>query len=96
MDRFRFGLFELNAATRELRREGRLVRPQSQPGQVLSCLLARRGQVVSREELGQAVWGAETHVDFDRGLNFCLAQIRSALDDDSSSPRFIRTIPKRG
>jgi DNA-binding winged helix-turn-helix (wHTH) protein len=42
------------------------------------------------------VWGAETHVDFDRGLNFCLAQIRSALDDDSSSPRFIRTIPKRG
>jgi DNA-binding winged helix-turn-helix (wHTH) protein/TolB-like protein len=94
--RFRFGLFEFTAATRELRREGRLIRLQSQPAQVLSCLLARSGQVVSREELRQAVWGQETHVDFDRGLNFCIAQIRSALDDDSSTPRFVRTIPKRG
>jgi DNA-binding winged helix-turn-helix (wHTH) protein/TolB-like protein len=94
--RFRFGLFEFTDATRELRREGRLIRLQSQPAQVLSCLLARSGQVVSREELRQAVWGQETHVDFDRGLNFCIAQIRSALDDDSSTPRFVRTIPKRG
>jgi DNA-binding winged helix-turn-helix (wHTH) protein/TolB-like protein len=94
--RFRFGLFEFDLATRELRREGVLVRLQSQPAQVLGCLVARSGQVVSREELRAAVWDAETFVDFDRGLNFCIAQIRLALDDDSANPRYIRTLPKRG
>jgi len=94
--RFRFGLFEFNTATRELRREGVLVRLQSQPAQVLSCLVERRGEVVSRESLREVVWGAGTFVDFERGLNFCIAQIRSALNDDSTSPRYVRTIPKRG
>jgi DNA-binding winged helix-turn-helix (wHTH) protein/TolB-like protein len=94
--RFRFGLFEFNTATRELRREGVLVRLQSQPAQVLSCLVERDGEVVSRESLREAVWGTGTFVDFQRGLNFCIAQIRSALDDDSTSPRYVRTIPKRG
>ncbi len=95
-NRFRFGLFEFDPALRELRREGILVRLQSQPAQVLSCLLEHSGRIVSREELRSAVWGGETYVDFDRGLNFCVAQIRSALDDDSVTPRFIRTLPKRG
>jgi TolB-like protein len=54
------------------------------------------GKVVSREELRRAVWGGETFVDFDRGLNFCIAQIRSALDDDSVTPRYVRTLPRRG
>jgi DNA-binding winged helix-turn-helix (wHTH) protein/TolB-like protein len=94
--RFRFGLFEFDTATRELRREGVLVRLQSQPAQVLSCLVERDGEVVSRESLREAVWGAGTFVDFERGLNFCVAQIRSALNDDSTSPRYVRTIPKRG
>lgn len=94
--RFRFGLFEFDAATRELRREGVLVRLQSQPAQVLSCLLEHAGRVVSREDLRSAVWGGETYVDFDRGLNFCIAQVRSALDDDSVTPRYIRTLPRRG
>src|SRR5580704_10959268 len=94
--RFRFGLFEFDVATRELRREGALLRLQSQPAQVLSCLIDHAGKVVSREELHRAVWGSETFVDFDRGLNFCIGQIRSALGDDSTTPRYVRTLPKRG
>jgi DNA-binding winged helix-turn-helix (wHTH) protein/TolB-like protein len=94
--RFRFGLFEFDTASRELRRAGVLVRLQSQPAQVLSCLITQTGQVVSREDLCEAVWGAETFVDFERGLNFCIAQIRSALGDDSTTPRYVRTIPRRG
>ena len=94
--RFRFGLFEFDTATRELRREGVLVRLQSQPAQVLSCLIEQDGQVVSRESLRETVWGTGTFVDFERGLNFCIAQIRSALNDDSTSPRYVRTVPKRG
>jgi DNA-binding winged helix-turn-helix (wHTH) protein/TolB-like protein len=95
-ERYRFGLFEFDAATGDLRREGALLHLQSQPARVLSCLVVQAGQVVSREELRQAIWGAETFVDFERGLNFCIAQIRSALDDDSSTPRYIRTLPRRG
>ena len=94
--RFRFGLFEFDATTRELRRNGSLVHLQSQPAQLLARLLAHAGEVVSREELRTAIWGTETFVDFERGLNFCVAQLRSALDDESGSPRFIKTIPKRG
>jgi DNA-binding winged helix-turn-helix (wHTH) protein/TolB-like protein len=95
-ERFRFGLFEFDTATRELRREGVLVRLQSQPAQVLACLIERASQVVSREELRKVLWGGETFVDFDRGLNFCVSQIRSALRDESIQPTYIRTIPKHG
>jgi DNA-binding winged helix-turn-helix (wHTH) protein/TolB-like protein len=95
-EQFRFGIFEFDRASRELRRDDILVRLQSQPAQVLGCLLDRAGQVVSREELRQAVWRDDTFVDFERGLNFCIAQIRAALKDNPTEPRFIRTIPKRG
>ena len=95
-NRYRFGLFEFTAQARELRREGVLVRLQSQPAQVLACLIKRAGQVVSRDELRRTLWGSDTFVDFDRGLNFCISQIRSALDDDSAAPVYIRTIPKHG
>jgi len=94
--RFRFGLFEFDVATRELRREGLLVRLQSQPARALACLIERANEVVSREDLRKAVWGDETFVDFERGLNFCISQIRSALKDDSAEPAYIRTIPKSG
>jgi DNA-binding winged helix-turn-helix (wHTH) protein/TolB-like protein len=94
--RYRFGLFEFDASTLELRRDGKLIRLQSQPAQLLACLLDRAGDTVSREDLRAAIWGSDTFVDFDRGLNFCIAQIRSALDDDTVSPRFIRTFPRRG
>jgi len=94
--RFRFGLFEFDATAGELRREGSLVRLQSQPAQVLGALLEHAGQVVSREDLRQAVWHEDTFVDFERGLNFCIAQIRAALNDNATEPRFLRTVPKRG
>jgi DNA-binding winged helix-turn-helix (wHTH) protein/TolB-like protein len=96
VERFRFGIFEFDCSALELRREGALVRLQAQPAQVLGRLLQRAGDVVSREELRQAVWPDGTFVDFERGLNFCIAQIRAALNDDALEPRFIRTIPKRG
>jgi len=94
--RVRFGLFEFDVATRELRREGALVRLQPQPAEVLAVLVGRAGEVVSREALRDAIWGGDTFVDFDRGLNFCIAQIRAALGDTVDSPRFVRTLPKRG
>lgn len=92
----RFGPFEFDPSTRELRREGELVRLQAQPSQVLAALLAQPGEVVSRDALRQAVWGAATHGDFESGLNFCIAQIRSALGDSADDPVYIRTVPKRG
>lgn len=94
--RYRFGVFEFDAANGELRREGAVVRLQAQPAQALACLLEGAGEVVTREELCKAVWGQETFVDFERGLNFCIARIREALNDDAVAPRYVRTIPKRG
>jgi DNA-binding winged helix-turn-helix (wHTH) protein len=94
--RFRFGLFEFDASTGELRREGALVRLPPQPTQLLLYLLAHAGKALSREELRCAIWGDTTFVDCDRGLNFCISQIRSALRDDSAEPPYIRTIPEQG
>ncbi len=93
---FQFGQFEFDAAQLVLRREGNVVRLQAQPARVLACLLERRDRVVSRDELREAVWGNGTFVEFDAGLNFCIAQIRSALGDDAASPLYIRTVPKLG
>jgi DNA-binding winged helix-turn-helix (wHTH) protein/TolB-like protein len=95
-ERIRFGIFDFDPDSRELRREGAPVRLQAQPAQLLAALVARAGEVVTREELRQRVWGEDTFVDFDRGLNYCIAQIRTALGDSAESPRYIRTIPKRG
>ena len=92
----RFGLFELDSASGDLRREGRLVRLQPQPARVLALLASRPGEVVTREELRRQIWSDGTFVDFERGLNFCIAQIRSALQDSADSPRFIETLPRRG
>jgi DNA-binding winged helix-turn-helix (wHTH) protein/TolB-like protein len=94
--RFQFGLFAFDTEKLELRREGVLVRLQSQPAQLLAVLLERADQVVSRGELRAAVWGEKTFVDFEGGLNFCMSQIRLALQDDAAQPRYVRTIPKRG
>lgn len=94
--RARFGVFEFSQATGELRREGVPVKLQAQPARVLALLLANAGQVVTRETLQREVWGSDTHVDFERGLNFCIAQVRSALRDSADSPRFVATVPKQG
>ena len=92
----RFASFVFDPARLELSRDGQPVRLQPQPAQVLATLLARAGTPVTRDELRQAVWRDDTFVDFDRGLNFCIAQIRIALDDDAAAPRFVRTLPKLG
>lgn len=72
------------------------LRLQAQPARVLAHLLLHAGETVSREDLHNTIWGNETFVDFERGLNVCIAQIRSVLGDESTSPRFIRTLPRRG
>lgn len=94
--RVRFGLFEFDPATGELVREGTPVRLPPQPARVLALLFERPGEIVSREDLRRHIWGSETFVDFERGLNFCIAQIRSALGDSADSPRYVETVPKRG
>jgi TolB-like protein/DNA-binding winged helix-turn-helix (wHTH) protein len=94
--RTRFGVFEFEAGIGELWREGRRVRLQRQPSRLLELLLSKPGEVVSREEIRQALWGDDTHVDFERSLNFCVAKLRSALRDNAASPRFVETVPTRG
>ena len=94
--RVRFGVFEFAPATGELLREGVAVKLQAQPARVLALLVTNPGQVVTRETLQREVWGTDTHVDFERGLNFCIAQVRSALRDTADSPRFVATVPKQG
>jgi TolB-like protein/DNA-binding winged helix-turn-helix (wHTH) protein/Tfp pilus assembly protein PilF len=92
----RFGAFELDLQNGELRRAGVLIKVSPQQLQVLQLLAENAGQVLTREEIQREVWGTDVFVDFDRNLNVCVAQIRGALNDDSDSPRFIQTIPKRG
>jgi DNA-binding winged helix-turn-helix (wHTH) protein len=92
----RFGAFELDPRTGELRRSGMLIKLPPQPLQILRVLAERSGEIVARDEIRQAVWGPATFVDLDRSLNVAIAQIRSALNDDADSPRFVATIPKKG
>lgn len=94
--RVRFGRFEFDPVTGELVRDGTPVRLPPQPARVLTLLVERPGEIVSRDDLRQHIWGNETFVDFERGLNFCIAQIRSALGDSADSPRYVETVPKRG
>jgi DNA-binding winged helix-turn-helix (wHTH) protein len=92
----RFAEFEADLRTAELRRDGRLLKVQGKPFQVLSALLVRPGELVTREELRQSLWSADTFVDFEHGLNTAINKIREALRDSASNPRFIETLPRRG
>jgi len=92
----RFGAFELDLKNEQLRKSGLLVKLPPQPLKILAWLSTHAGQLVTRQELQDQLWGPETFVDFEQGLNYCIKQIRLALGDDSDSPRFIETIPKRG
>ena len=92
----RFAPFELDLTSLELRRSGRIVRLQQQPARVLALLALRAGQAVPREEIQREVWGTGTFVDFEHGLNFCIRQVRAALEDDAAAPRFVETLPRRG
>src|SRR5262249_11229520 len=92
----RFGVFELDPTLRELRKSGSLVKLQSQQLQLLALLAERPGEVVSREEIRQALWDSQTFVDFDQSINFCVNKVREALGDNPQSPQYIETVPRKG
>jgi DNA-binding winged helix-turn-helix (wHTH) protein/TolB-like protein len=92
----RFGVFEADLLSGELRKAGSRVPLQEQPFRVLVLLLRRSGEVVSREELQQALWSGDTFVDFEHGVNVAIARLREALGDEAGRPRFIETLPRRG
>lgn len=92
----RFGIFEVDLRARELHKRGLKVKLQEQPFQVLAALLEHRGEVVTREELRQRIWPADTFVDFDNGLNGAINRLREALADLADNPRFVETVPRRG
>jgi TolB-like protein/DNA-binding winged helix-turn-helix (wHTH) protein/Flp pilus assembly protein TadD len=94
--RARFGLFEADFVTGELRKRGLRIRLQEQPFQVLATLLEQPGVLVTREELRNRVWGTDTFVDFDHGLSKAINKIRDALGDSADSPRFVETVARRG
>lgn len=91
-----FAPFTLDLGTGELRRDGRPVKLHPQPVQVLTLLVDRPGELVTREELQKELWDDDTFVDFDLGINSCVRQIRTALGDDADKPRFIETVPRKG
>jgi TolB-like protein/DNA-binding winged helix-turn-helix (wHTH) protein/tetratricopeptide (TPR) repeat protein len=92
----RFGVFEIDLRAAELRKQGRRIKLQEQPFQILVLLLDHRGGVVSRDDLRHRLWPADTFVDFDHSLNTAVMRLREALGDSPENPRFIQTIPKRG
>ena len=91
-----FGTFELDPCSGELKRNGRRVPLQDQPARALCLLASRPGQLVTRDELRQALWSADTFLEFDTALNIVVTKVRHALGDVAASPRFIETVPKRG
>jgi cholera toxin transcriptional activator len=92
----RFGVFAVDLAAGELRKNGARIRLQEQPFQILVFLLERPGEVVTREELRQKLWPADTFVDFDHSLNTAVNKLREALGDSASSPRYVETLARRG
>jgi len=92
----RFGPFELDARTGELRKEGYRVNLHGQPVEVLTILLEQPGELVTREELCKRLWPQDTFVDFEHSLNTAIKKLRQALDDDVETPRYIETLPKKG
>lgn len=94
--RYRFGVFEADASTGELRRQGIRIKLNAQPFQVLCLLLGRPGELLSREEISRELWPDGTFVDFDHGVNSAVNRIREALGDTAGSPRFVETLARRG
>ncbi len=94
--RYRFGAFEADAATGELRRQGLRVRIHAQPFQVLMMLVERPGEVVTREEISRELWPEGTFVDYEHGVNSAVNRVREALGDKAGSPRFVETLARRG
>jgi DNA-binding winged helix-turn-helix (wHTH) protein len=94
--RYRFGIFEVDAATGELRRQGLRVKLNTQPFQVLLMLLDRPGQLLTRDEISRELWPDGTFVDYEHGVNSAINRIREALGDTAASPRFLETLARKG
>src|SRR6266852_956470 len=92
----RFGTFEVDLRAGELRKQGARIKLQEQPFHVLTVLLQRPGEVVTREELRNQNWPADAFVDFENSLNTAINKLREALGDSADNPRFIETLPRRG
>jgi DNA-binding winged helix-turn-helix (wHTH) protein len=92
----RFGVFELNLDLEELRKNGTLLKLPPQPFKLLALLASHSGQVVTRDEIQAQLWGNDTFIDFEQGVNKCIKQIRSALSDNPDNPLYLETIPRRG
>src|SRR5579863_3747535 len=92
----RFGVFELDVRSGELQKQGRKIRLEGQPVQVLMCLLESPGELVTRDELHRKLWPADTFVNFEHGLNAAVKRLRQALSDSADNPRFVETLPRRG
>jgi cholera toxin transcriptional activator len=92
----RFGVFEADLVSGELRKNGTIVRVQEQPFQVLTLLLQQPGELVTREDVCRKLWPADTFVDFDHGLNTAVNKLREALGDAAANPRFVQTVARRG
>ncbi|HST12214.1 MAG TPA: winged helix-turn-helix domain-containing protein [Terriglobales bacterium] len=92
----RFGLFEVDLVSGELRKDGTRVRLQEQPFRVLAMLLECPGEMVTREEMRSQLWPGDTFVDFDHGLNTAVNKLREALGDAAANPRFVQTVARRG
>lgn len=96
MEVLRFGLFELEPSSGELKRSGVPVKLQLQPGKVLALLASEPGRLFTREEIQARVWGTDTQVDFEQGLNYCIKEIRAALGDRADNPAYVETLARRG
>ncbi|MDQ1408716.1 MAG: hypothetical protein QOJ41_451, partial [Acidobacteriaceae bacterium] len=92
----RFGVFQVNLAAHELRKHGVRIRLPGQPFCVLSILLERPGQIVSRDEMRKKLWDSDTFVDYERSLNSAIRKLRAVLGDSQESPRYIETVPRLG
>ena len=93
---YRFGVFQANLAARELRKHGVRVRLPGQPFCILSMLLEKSGEVVTREEMRQRLWTADTFVDFEHSLNTAMKKLRAALSDSPENSRYVETVPRLG
>lgn len=94
--RVRFGVFEVDLASGELHKHGLKVKLQDQPFQVLKALIEHPGEIVTREQLRETLWPADTFVDYDNGLNAAVKKLRTALSDSANNPRFVETVDRRG
>src|SRR5213596_1662458 len=95
-DRWRFGQFEIDLSTGELRKNGLRMHIQEQPLRILGALLERAGELVTREELRERLWPSETFVNFERSLNAAVAKLRQVLSDSAEQPRYVETVARRG